>query len=87
MSENWELLQVGAPPEIACLLEEIQRESHVYKRDVVHSSCFGADPELDEFMVSFSFLILFFRFFFFFLVEELYTYFWEVFRKPTVIYW
>lgn len=45
--------QVGAPPEIACLLEEIQRESHLHKQNVVpSSSCFGADPELDEFMVS-----------------------------------
>ncbi|ESQ34442.1 hypothetical protein EUTSA_v10008711mg [Eutrema salsugineum] len=42
--------KVGAPPEIACLLEEIQRDSEVYKRDVVPSSCFGPDPELDEFM-------------------------------------
>ncbi|KFK44428.1 hypothetical protein AALP_AA1G255300 [Arabis alpina] len=42
--------KVGAPLEIACLLEEIQRENHVYKRDVVLSSYFGADHELDEFM-------------------------------------
>lgn len=43
--------KVGAPPEIACLLEEIQRESHLQKQNVVpSSSCFGADPELDEFM-------------------------------------
>ncbi|CAN8291683.1 unnamed protein product [Cochlearia groenlandica] len=47
--------KVGAPPEIACLLEEIQRESDLYKRDVIiapssSSSFFGADPELDEFM-------------------------------------
>ncbi|CAN7034658.1 unnamed protein product [Brassica rapa subsp. trilocularis] len=43
--------KVGAPPEIAYLLEEIQRESHVYKQGVApSSSCFGADPELDEFM-------------------------------------
>ncbi|ESQ28163.1 hypothetical protein EUTSA_v10019184mg [Eutrema salsugineum] len=42
--------KVGAPLEIACYLEEIQRESHVYKRGVSPFSCFGADPELDEFM-------------------------------------
>ena len=42
--------QVGAPPEIASLLEEIRRENDLCKRDVV-STCFGADPELDEFMV------------------------------------
>lgn len=43
---------MGAPLEIACVLEEIQRENDVYKRDVAPLSCFGADPELDEFMVS-----------------------------------
>ncbi|XP_004489802.1 homeobox protein knotted-1-like 6 [Cicer arietinum] len=42
--------KVGAPPEIARLLEEISRENDQYKRDVVVSTCFGADPELDEFM-------------------------------------
>ncbi|XP_022633724.1 homeobox protein knotted-1-like 6 isoform X3 [Vigna radiata var. radiata] len=41
--------KVGAPPEIACLLEEIRRENDVCKRDVVYT-CVGADPELDEFM-------------------------------------
>ncbi|RDX83447.1 Homeobox protein knotted-1-like 6, partial [Mucuna pruriens] len=40
---------VGAPPEIARLLEEIRRENDLCKSDVV-STCFGADPELDEFM-------------------------------------
>ncbi|CAH8337405.1 unnamed protein product [Eruca vesicaria subsp. sativa] len=42
--------KVGAPVEIACVLEEIQRENDVYKRDDTPLSCFGADPELDEFM-------------------------------------
>ncbi|CAL9240175.1 unnamed protein product [Arabidopsis halleri] len=42
--------KVGAPMEIACILEEIQQENHVYKRDVAPLSCFGDDPELDEFM-------------------------------------
>ncbi|MED6180682.1 Homeobox protein knotted-1-like 6 [Stylosanthes scabra] len=41
--------KVGAPPEIARLLEEIQRENDVCKGDV-SSTCIGADPELDEFM-------------------------------------
>ncbi|OIW10585.1 hypothetical protein TanjilG_15957 [Lupinus angustifolius] len=42
--------KVGAPPEIAGLLEEIQRENDLCcKRNVV-STCFGADPELDHFM-------------------------------------
>lgn len=44
-------LKVGAPPEIACLLEEIRREKDVSKHDDF-SMCFGVDPELDEFMVS-----------------------------------
>lgn len=48
--------QVGAPPEIACLLEEIRRENDVCKRDVVVSTCVEADPELDEFMVPSLFL-------------------------------
>ncbi|KAK2977481.1 hypothetical protein RJ640_016109 [Escallonia rubra] len=41
--------KVGAPPEIACLLDEIRRENGVSQRDAA-STCFGADPELDEFM-------------------------------------
>lgn len=40
--------KVGAPSEIACLLDEIRRENDVYKRPV--STNFGADPELDDFM-------------------------------------
>jgi len=43
-------VQVGAPPEIASLLDEIRRENDICKRDVV-STYLGADPELDEFMV------------------------------------
>jgi hypothetical protein len=43
-------VQVGAPPEIATLLDEIRRENDICKRDVV-STYLGADPELDEFMV------------------------------------
>ncbi|KAG5050739.1 hypothetical protein AAZX31_02G034800 [Glycine max] len=46
-----ECQKVGAPPEIARLLEEIRRENDPCKSDAVSSStCFGADPELDEFM-------------------------------------
>ncbi|XP_038990381.1 homeobox protein knotted-1-like 6 [Phoenix dactylifera] len=41
--------KVGAPPEIASLLDEIRREHDVTKRNAV-SSLPGADPELDEFM-------------------------------------
>ncbi|KAL4639027.1 hypothetical protein ACB092_03G188600 [Castanea dentata] len=41
--------KVGAPPEIAGLLDEIRQENDLCKRDTV-STCLGADPELDEFM-------------------------------------
>ncbi|KAH7570317.1 hypothetical protein JRO89_XS05G0085400 [Xanthoceras sorbifolium] len=41
--------EVGAPPEIAYLLDEIRRENDILKRDIV-PTCLGADPELDEFM-------------------------------------
>lgn len=41
--------KVGAPPEIASLLEEIRRENELCKSDSV-STCLGADLELDEFM-------------------------------------
>ncbi|PPD83367.1 hypothetical protein GOBAR_DD19691 [Gossypium barbadense] len=40
---------VGAPPELASLLEEIGRESHT----ISGCSEIGADPELDEFMESY----------------------------------
>ena len=49
--------QVGAPPEIAHLLEGIRQETDLCNRHAV-TTCLGADPELDEFMVtssSFSF--------------------------------
>ncbi|XP_010251169.1 PREDICTED: homeobox protein knotted-1-like 6 isoform X2 [Nelumbo nucifera] len=41
--------KVGAPEDIALLLDEVQREYFVCKRNAV-SSCLGADPELDQFM-------------------------------------
>ncbi|CAN1310872.1 Homeobox protein knotted-1-like 6 [Linum perenne] len=40
--------KVGAPPEIASFLDEIRRENDGCRRDA--GSCFGPDPELDEFM-------------------------------------
>lgn len=46
-------VQVGAPPEIVCVLDEIRREKDLCKQDAV-SMCLGVDPELDEFMVSLS---------------------------------
>nr|XP_023908144.1 homeobox protein knotted-1-like 6 [Quercus suber] len=42
--------KVGAPPEIADVLDEIQRESDLCKRTVAVSTRFGSDPELDQFM-------------------------------------
>ncbi|KAF5746585.1 homeobox protein knotted-1-like 6 [Tripterygium wilfordii] len=41
--------KVGAPPEIACLLDQIRRENDLCKQDIA-STCLGDDPELDEFM-------------------------------------
>ncbi|GMH01580.1 hypothetical protein Nepgr_003419 [Nepenthes gracilis] len=41
--------KVGAPPEIACLLDQVRRENELCRHDAV-STCLGADPELDEFM-------------------------------------
>ncbi|KAI3720327.1 hypothetical protein L6452_21243 [Arctium lappa] len=42
--------KLGAPPEIVCLLDEIRRENDVCLRNAAASTCFFADPELDEFM-------------------------------------
>ncbi|KAK9198056.1 hypothetical protein WN944_013239 [Citrus x changshan-huyou] len=43
--------KVGASPEIANVLDAIRREGDVSNRNcVVSSCCWGADPELDEFM-------------------------------------
>ncbi|GAB4839758.1 Homeobox protein knotted-1-like 6 [Ancistrocladus abbreviatus] len=44
--------KVGAPPEIACLLDEIRRVNEISNThyDSLYSTCLGADPELDEFM-------------------------------------
>ncbi|KAL6007066.1 Homeobox protein knotted-1-like [Asimina triloba] len=41
--------KVGAPPEVASLLDEIRRENDVSKLNAV-STRLGVDPELDEFM-------------------------------------
>lgn len=41
--------KVGAPPEIACLLDDILLEYDAHKRKAA-STCLGVDPELDEFM-------------------------------------
>ncbi|KAL9226348.1 hypothetical protein vseg_002172 [Gypsophila vaccaria] len=43
--------KVGAPPEIARILEDIGRESDMYRQEVgMMRTCVGGDPELDEFM-------------------------------------
>ncbi|KAK9995737.1 hypothetical protein SO802_020423 [Lithocarpus litseifolius] len=42
--------KVGAPPEIADVLDEIQTESDLCKRTVAVTTRFGSDPELDQFM-------------------------------------
>ncbi|KAL7241052.1 hypothetical protein ACSBR2_006637 [Camellia fascicularis] len=44
--------KVGAPPEIAWLLDEIRRQNDFCQRNSV-STCLAADPELDEFMETF----------------------------------
>ncbi|XP_075097196.1 homeobox protein knotted-1-like 6 [Nicotiana tabacum] len=41
--------KVGAPPEIATVLEEIRQQNDFRKANAT-SICIGADPELDEFM-------------------------------------
>ncbi|KAI8543717.1 hypothetical protein RHMOL_Rhmol08G0240100 [Rhododendron molle] len=43
-------IHVGAPPETASLLDEIRRENDQCWRSTAVTTCFGADPELDEFM-------------------------------------
>ncbi|XP_073144649.1 homeobox protein knotted-1-like 6 isoform X2 [Henckelia pumila] len=51
--------KVGAPPEIACLLEEeIQREKNLSKQAVVSMSNIGVDPELDQFMETYCNVLL-----------------------------
>ncbi|XP_050225437.1 homeobox protein knotted-1-like 6 [Mercurialis annua] len=42
--------KVGAPPQMAYILEEIRQETDLSKRPTAITSCLGADPELDEFM-------------------------------------
>lgn len=45
------VIQLGAPPEISCLLDDIRQENYIRKRNTMASTCFGVDPELDVFMV------------------------------------
>ena len=45
------LLSRSATKEIAGFLDEIRRNNDIYKGDYA-TTCLGADPELDEFMVS-----------------------------------
>ncbi|KAK6276665.1 hypothetical protein POUND7_006374 [Theobroma cacao] len=50
--------KVGAPPEIAKMLDEISGESDVCKRTALVPTCLGADPELDHFMETYCDLLL-----------------------------
>ncbi|KAI3696498.1 hypothetical protein L1987_79516 [Smallanthus sonchifolius] len=50
--------KVGAPTEIACLLDDIRHKNDVRKRNATASTSLGADPELDEFMETFCLLLL-----------------------------
>ncbi|KAK8605557.1 hypothetical protein V6N13_102335 [Hibiscus sabdariffa] len=52
--------KVGAPPEIASILDEILRENDVNRREIV-PTCFGADPELDEFMETYCDMLVKFK--------------------------
>ncbi|XVE85110.1 hypothetical protein DITRI_Ditri17bG0065800 [Diplodiscus trichospermus] len=54
-------LSVGAPPEIASILDEIMRENDVNKRGIV-PTCLGADPELDEFMETYCNMLVKYKF-------------------------
>uniref|UniRef100_A0A5B7AQQ0 Putative homeobox protein knotted-1-like 6 n=1 Tax=Davidia involucrata TaxID=16924 RepID=A0A5B7AQQ0_DAVIN len=49
--------KVGAPVEIANLLDEIRRDNDVSRRTAV-TTCLGADPELDEFMETYCDILL-----------------------------
>lgn len=49
--------KVGAPPEIASLLDECRQEQDVYGNETV-STCLAADPELDEFMETYCDILL-----------------------------
>ncbi|KAK9060241.1 hypothetical protein SSX86_020945 [Deinandra increscens subsp. villosa] len=50
--------KVGAPPEIACLLDDIRRDNNVRKRNATAFTCIGVDPELDEFMETFCVILM-----------------------------
>ncbi|KAG4208511.1 hypothetical protein ERO13_A03G137400v2 [Gossypium hirsutum] len=52
--------KVGAPPQIASILDEILRENDVNRRDIV-PTCLGADPELDEFMETYCDMLVKFK--------------------------
>ncbi|KAK8655464.1 hypothetical protein V6N13_108039 [Hibiscus sabdariffa] len=52
--------KVGAPPEIASILDEILRENDVNRRAIV-PTCLGADPELDEFMETYCDMLVKFK--------------------------
>ena len=92
--------QVGAPPGIACFLDEIRRENDLFKQDAV-STYWGDDPELDEFMVpsptllSLSLSLYIYIYIYIYICTYIFFYGVWVFliclvflrRKPTVICW
>lgn len=85
--EGWLIFQVGAPPEIASLLEEIGRGNELCRRNAI-STCLGADPELDEFMVvASSFILEISRISDSFNKWFIFPYFLSLSRKPTARYW
>ncbi|XP_057949201.1 homeobox protein knotted-1-like 2 [Malania oleifera] len=45
--------KVGAPPEVACVLDEIRRQCDLRKTDTSVTTCLGLDPDLDHFMEMF----------------------------------
>ncbi|XP_076938722.1 homeobox protein knotted-1-like 6, partial [Bidens hawaiensis] len=51
LDAHFDCQKLGAPPEIACFLEDLRRENSSCMRNaVVSTNCLGADPKLDEFM-------------------------------------
>ncbi|KAJ0720830.1 hypothetical protein HanOQP8_Chr08g0268421 [Helianthus annuus] len=50
--------KVGAPLEVAHLLDDIRHENDIHRRNATAFNCLGLDPDLDEFMETFCNLLL-----------------------------